>query len=92
MEVTVKPRQTLCDIALQIYGDLRAVTDIAAANSISITDDLLPGTVLQCPEIVYDRYLQNYVSTNKVSPATALEHDGFLDIGIFTDEFTHEYE
>ena len=92
MEVTVKPRQTLCDIALQVYGDLRAVTDIAAANSISMTDDLSPGTVLQCPEVVYDRYLQNYVSANKVSPATSRTADDGMDIGIFTDEFTEEFE
>ena len=92
MKVTVRPRQTLADIAIQVYGDLRAVSGIALANSISVTDDLIPGNTLECPEKVYDKYLQDYVTANGISPATALEHDETLDTGIFTDEFTEEYE
>lgn len=92
MEVTVRQRQTLADIAIQVYGDLRAVIDIAYANSISMTDRLVPGTVLECPEVVYDRYLQDYVTDNRVSPATARSGKDDMDLGIFTDEFTEEYE
>lgn len=90
--MTVRPRQTLADIAIQVYGDLRAVSDIASANSISVTDDLAPGSTLECPETVYDKYVQDYVVANGISPATAIEHDEALDTGIFTDEFTDEYE
>ena len=92
MEVTVRQRQTLADIAIQVYGDLRAVSDIAYANSISMTDGLVPGTVLECPDVVYDRYLQDYVAENRVSPATARSGKDDMDLGIFTDEFTEEYE
>ena len=73
MEVTVKPMQTLPDIAIQVYGDIRAVTLIASANAISITDYIRPGTVLVCPETVYDRYMQDYCRNNGISPATSLE-------------------
>lgn len=90
MEVIVKPRQTLQDIAIQVYGDIRAVADIAKANDIAITDDIMPGTILMCPEVVYDRYLQDYVSMNAVSTATAL--DGNVPLkGVFSEEFTKEY-
>lgn len=92
MKVTVRPRQTLADIAIQVYGDLSAICDIAAANAISITDELVPGISLECPETVYDRYLQDYVTANEISPATGFEDDGTLSVGIFTDEFTEEYE
>ena len=92
MKVTVRPRQTLADIAIQVYGDLRAICDIAAVNAISITDDLIPGSTIECPETVYDKYLQDYVVANGISPATAFEDDGTLSVGIFTDEFTEEYE
>ena len=92
MEVTVRQRQTLADIAIQVYGDLRAVGDIAYANSISMTDGLVPGTVLECPDVVYDRYLQDYVTENRVSPATARSGKDDMGLGIFTDEFTEEYE
>ncbi len=70
MEVLVKPRQTLSDIAIQVYGDIRAVTLIATANSIGVTDDLKSGTVLLCPERIYDRYMQDYCRNNGISPAT----------------------
>ena len=92
MKVIVKPRQTLCDIAMQIYGDLRAVGDLAMANSIPMTADLTPGSYIECPEVSYDKYLQDYVSENKVSPATAYDGSSRLHVGIFTEEFTEEFE
>lgn len=91
MEVTVKARQTLSDIAVQVYGDVRGVVDIAYANDIGVTDVLDEGTVLQCPDIVYDRYMQSYVQNNRISPATEYT-GGDLRIKIFTEEFTKQFE
>lgn len=71
MKVTVRPRQTLSDIAVQVYGDISAVPLIAKANAISITENISPGTCLECPEHVYDQYMQDYVKNNRISPATA---------------------
>lgn len=73
MEVIVKSRQTLSDIAVQVYGDLRAVTLVARTNGMSVTDIPEAGSVLECPEQIYDRYLQDYVRNNKLSPATEPE-------------------
>lgn len=92
MEIVVKQRQTLPDIAIQVYGDVRAVTALAEANSIGVTDDLEPGTTLKCPEIVYDLYLQRYVRALKLQPATAADPDGEIPMKIFTEQFTEEFK
>lgn len=72
MKVVVKRRQTLSDIAIQVYGDIRAVTDIAHANGVSVTETLEPGSVLECPDVVYDQYMQNYVRMKNIQPATGI--------------------
>ena len=71
MKVIVQQRQTWSDIAIQVYGDIRGVADLMQANGLSATDDLEPGTVLECPEKVHDRYLQDYVRKRPIKPATA---------------------
>lgn len=92
MTVTVRHRQTLSDIAIQVYGDIRGVGALAEANGIGMTDDLEPGTVLKCPETVYDRYLQTYVRALGITPATAFDPDGEVEMRIFTEEYTEEYK
>ena len=72
MKVTVQHRQTLSDIAIQVYGDIRGLAALMQANKVSATEELQPGTVLECPETVYDRYLQNYVNATNIKPATAV--------------------
>ena len=72
MKVTVQHRQTLSDIAIQVYGDIRGLAVLMQANKVSATEELQPGTVLECPETVYDKYLQSYVRANNIKPATAV--------------------
>lgn len=91
MNVIVKARQTLADIAIQEYGDLRAVAIVAAENGLSVTDDIKPGAVLKCPEIVYDRYMQRHVSANNISPATAVGSGDGIVLRIFTNEFNNVF-
>ena len=93
MKVIVMKRQTLSDIALQVYGDLSGLPGIARENGLAMTADLEVNTVLQCPDVVYDSYLQNYVRKNGIRPATAYdESEGGIHQRIFTDEFTLEFE
>jgi nucleoid-associated protein YgaU len=70
MTVTVLPRQTLSDIAIQVYGDVSGVVELAAANNIGITSELTPGQELVCPEVIHDNYMQNYVRKRGIAPAT----------------------
>ena len=72
MKVTVQHRQTLSDIAIQVYGDIRGLAALMQANKVSATEELQPGTVLECPETVYDKYLQSYLRANNLKPATAV--------------------
>ena len=93
MKVIVLKRQTLSDIALQVYGDLSGLPGIARKNGLSMTADLDAGQVLQCPDVVYDTYQQNYVRKNGIKPATAyLDGEGEIRQRIFTEEFTLEFE
>lgn len=91
MTVTVQHRQTLSDIAMQVYGDIRGVTAIAFANNIGITDVLEPGIQLICPDEVYDIYLQNYVRKRRIQPATELEEEAKTVARIFAKEFSKEF-
>lgn len=75
MKIVVKPRQTLADIAVQVYGDISAVPMLAKTNAVGITDPLTPGMALECPEQVYDQYIQDYVRDNRISPASAVNID-----------------
>ena len=92
MKVIVLKRQTLSDIALQVYGDLSGLPGIARANGISITAELDVNTTLDCPDVVYDAYLQDYVRKYGIKPATAYDDsEGEIRQRIFTEEFTLEF-
>lgn len=93
MKVTVLKRQTLSDIALEVYGDISGLPGIARSNGLSMTADLAVGQVLECPDVVYDAYLQNYVRKNGIKPATAYDDiEGEIRQRIFTEEFTLEFD
>ena len=92
MKVIVLQRQTLSDIALEIYGDISGLPGIARTNGLSITADLEAGQELICPDVTYDAYLQNYVRKYGIKPATAYDGSGEIRQRIFTPEFTLEFE
>lgn len=92
MTVTVEHRQTVSDIAIQVYGSVEAAVAIAEANGLSVTDDLEAGTTIECPDKVYDRYLQSYVCKRHVIPATAADPEGEVRMKVFTEQFTKEFE
>lgn len=91
MKVKARPRQTLSDIAIQIYGDVRAAVLIAEANSLDIAGELTAGAEIECPDTVYDRYMQDYVHNNEVSPALTLDPDDDINAKIFTEQFMTEF-
>ncbi len=92
MKVKVLQRQTLSDIVLQVYGVLTGIVDVATANGIGVAEPLTPGTVLTCPDVIYDNYLQTYVRANAIKPATAYDGLGEISERIFTDQFTEEFD
>lgn len=91
MRITVKDGQTLSDIAIQEYGSLEAVVELARANGYAITDLPEAGTELVLPDGIYDKTMQRYCKANEVEPATARDTSA-LRLGIFTGEFTKEFQ
>lgn len=69
--VTIAKGQTLFDIAIQAAGSVEAVLEIAAANNISITDDLKEGTVLEIPRVI-NQTVADYFRVNGIIPKTGL--------------------
>ena len=71
MTITVQNRQTLFDIAVQYCGDREAAFQIADINNLSLTEDLVAGSVIEVPQAINQRVV-NYYQINGVKPATAV--------------------
>lgn len=91
MKVTAKDGQTLADIAIQEYGSLSAVVELAKVNGMAISDVPSAGTELSLPEKIYNKAMQNYCKANGVEPATERDTSGIC-LRIFTEEFTKEFQ
>ena len=91
MDTVVKDGQTLADIAVQEFGTLEAITDIAVMNGIGVSDVPDAGTVLLLPDRVYDRVMQEYCKVNGVSPATVRDMSG-VRLSIFSEQFTKQFK
>jgi len=88
--ITVLQGQSLFDIAVQEFGSVEAIHALATLNGLSVTDELVPGTLLQ-KTIVVDKRIATYYSNKGLMPATAGTADaevviqgglGYMAIGI----------
>jgi len=71
-EITAISNQSLFDIAIQECGTVSAVMDIAMANNVSITQELIPGQSIKIP--ITDKLNKdviNYFKGKRQSIATA---------------------
>ena len=74
MEVTVKDRQSLLDIAVQSLGGVEGVFALAERNNISITDRLADGTVLLWEHgDTVNANIQKTYALRELFPATEIE-------------------
>lgn len=74
MEVTVKDRQSLLDIAVQSLGGIEGVFALAERNNISITDRLADGTVLLWEHSdTVNANIQKTYALRGLFPATEIE-------------------
>lgn len=78
MQVTVKNRQTLTDVATQYLGDASRAVEIAILNNLDM-DDVAAGTVIQLPDI--DNYKQPIADLfgDVTAPASAIENNVSAD-------------
>ena len=90
--MTVQEGQSLFDIAIQTCGAVSAVAIIAGLNGLSVTDEIVPGTIVNLPEIV-DSPVSEFYRLNRLVPATgatgedlaSLRPDGIGHWGVFVD-------
>lgn len=70
--VKIRPLQTLMDIAIQEKGTVLAVFEMAVLNGLSITDDLVPGNLIDYDVSIEDIEIKAFFKRNNIYPATAL--------------------
>lgn len=90
MKVTVKDGQTLADIAIQEFGTVDALPDLARVNSLAMSDIPTVGALLILPDKSYNVTMQQYCKAHDVSPATARDESG-ISWGVFTKQFTEQF-
>ena len=73
MNVTVKDRQSLFDVAIQVLGSAEGVFALAERNGLSITDRLTDGQVLEYDMAdIVDTRIAELVAARGISPATEI--------------------
>ena len=87
MQAKVKDGQTLADIAIQEYGALEAVVQIAIDNSMSVSDVPQAGTILHLHDKTYNRVMHDYCWAHSVQPATQRGYDTSASNRIFNEVF-----
>lgn len=78
----VKLGQTLEDIAVQYLGSEQAVFDLARLNGLALTASLLPGQVLQLPEVA-DRRVRKIFLDGGYQPAVGEEDERPIGVGFW---------
>lgn len=88
MEATVKDRQSLLDIAVQVLGGIEGVFALAERNGISITDRLDDGTELEWDiSDIVDATVQTFYSDRGLAPATEITD---YDLKVLLGEITED--
>jgi hypothetical protein len=63
--------QTFFDIAIQEFGSVEAAFSFATLNGFSVTDDLVPGALLQKTDVI-NKNIHSYYQNKNIKPATGL--------------------
>lgn len=71
-EVMAEPYQNMFDLALQAYGDLAGVFQLAKDNELDMTADIKPGDVLKTRKEVINKLIFEYYRGRGIKPATGL--------------------
>jgi len=69
--IPVLPGQTIFDIAIQEFGSIEAAYPLATLNGLSLTDDIVPGILLQKTDVINKNILSYYLG-KQIKPATGL--------------------
>lgn len=78
----VRARQTTVDIAMQQCGQADSIFDVAAANNMGITDELIPGNKVNAPDPVIVDVSAYFLRYNLFPASGAQTSDDELPGGI----------
>lgn len=87
--ITVKPGQTLIDLAIQELGDASLLFDLAQANNLSITSVLTPAQSIIIPDVTKDTRVVSYLKRENIFPAFFDRPEEFegIEFWAIEDEF-----
>lgn len=72
--------QSLYDISIQETGTAENAISIAIANDLSLTDDLIAGSLLSIPDgIGIDNKVKSYFDLRSLKPASGITGDLYQD-------------
>lgn len=77
--IQVKHNQSFLDVVLQSTGGLNGLLDNAVDNAKSITDELIPGTLVNIKTEVVDLDIYNFFKNKSIIPAFALTGANILE-------------
>jgi len=76
MQITVLHNQSLLDLALQHTGTIESVFELAGANALNITNDVVAGKTLILPaEAFTNKDILAYYTAKNLQPATAFSKE-----------------
>ena len=76
MTVTALHNQSLLDLALQHTGTMESIFELAEANALNITDDVVAGKTLALPDEAFtNKDIFAYYTANNLQPATAFSKE-----------------
>lgn len=78
MDITVIQGQSVADIAVQYSGNIEAMFEVAANNSLRLDDGLAAGSTLKVNDVPLDKNVRNIYVNDEVKVAT---DDGVLAPG-----------
>ncbi len=79
--IRVSDKQNILDVAIERLGSVESAFKLAMKNSLSITDELLPGQSLELTDVA-NGDVANYFSDKGIVPATALSENDVVNGGI----------
>lgn len=75
--ITVQQGQTLADVAVQEYGTVEVMADIAILNNLPAHHMAEPGTLLRLPDINPAPGMAQRVKAQGIQPASRTNRDEF---------------
>lgn len=90
-ETIVRTGQTWADLAVEHYGKLEAVVELAAVNGAAVDDVPQAGQRVLLPKLETDSAIVRELARRGAHPGTVYDESAER-LGIFTPQFTEEFE